>query len=62
MNASALPDEPGPLALANGIYPIDVPLQLPYRHTLLEFVMAKMTFVLPISWLSRDSQPRRVAS
>jgi hypothetical protein len=63
MNASARPDEPGLLALANGIYLIDVPLQLPYRHTLLEFVMAKLTFVLPFhdfrGNLSPDEWPHK---
>jgi hypothetical protein len=51
MNASARPDEPGPLALANGIYLIDVPLQLPYGHTLLEFVMAFERISAPTSGL-----------
>jgi hypothetical protein len=49
MDASARPGEMGQLALANGIRLIEIPLQLPFRHTLLEFIMPNLTFVLPRS-------------
>jgi hypothetical protein len=46
MNTSARPGELGRLALANESCLTEGPLQLPFRHILLEFVMANLTFVL----------------
>jgi len=48
--------ELGRLALANGSCPTEVPLQLPFRHTLLEYMMGKLDIRIARSWLPKDSQ------
>jgi hypothetical protein len=57
MNASARPGDLGRLALANEGCLMKAPLQLPFRHILLEFMMANLTFVLPDHGFGENLSP-----